>query len=565
MNSHHRLHSVKYQTRQRVAPSIAPLTTAVSAALAAGSLQAATITVDTLNGAEETGACSLRSAIYAAYIDGANDWYQCAYGEEGEDTIVFDSGLSGTVQLSNTDDGNYFDGSTLLVESEVTIEGDGRIEVAGTGNAPVFYARYTSSIEFNSPSFKVRGLEITGGGGNRGAGIYSRSTYLAIENSTITGNSAVQRGGGVFHYPYDSTSGDAGLYIGDGTVIGLNSAGQFGGGVYARQAGGDIEIGSTTFYDNQADYDGGAVFAENSGGNVYASDIYAVINDARFGGAFDVSAQGGTVGVEYSRFQSNDAGAGCGGAMNISGSPDQVAVGHSVFYLNTASACGGAVSILNPGGSALVEVKYSEFTNNDASSLISGGGAVYAELGSGATMAVSNSTISGNEASAYGGGLHLAGGLSAEIKYSTVVDNYAAYDGGGLYSSADECTVEDSIFAGNQNQADYQNLTGSPYCSVSETLISHKYSDYADNGGNLAGVDPQLGPLQNNGGNAGYTHALSIGSPAVNAASAGSNVPDYDQRGPGYSRVAGDAIDMGAFELQSGGEDAIFQDRFEQP
>ncbi|MDZ7789267.1 MAG: hypothetical protein U5L08_01990 [Xanthomonadales bacterium] len=473
MNSEFSARSAKYRIRQRVEPSIAPLATAVSGALAAGSLQAATITVDTLNGAEETGACSLRSAIYAAYIDGATDSYQCAYGEEGEDTIVFDSGLSGTVQLTNSDGGFYFDGSTLLVESEVTIEGDGRIEVAGTGNAPVFYARYTSGPSFNSASFTVRGLEITGGGGNLGAGIYSRSTYLAIESSFITGNDATQRGGGVWHVPYNSASPDAGLYIGDDSSIGLNSANQYGGGVYARQNGsGNIEIGDTIFYNNYAGYDGGAVLAEASGGDVYASGIYAAGNEASFGGAFDIRTQGGSVGVEYSEFVNNDADGGCGGAINVSGSPDQVAIGHSVFFGNSTAGCGGAVSIDAPGNeNALVEIKYSELTDNLASTTISGGGAVYANLGSGTTMAVSNSTISGNESNAYGGGLYLAGNMSAEVKYSTLANNYAAYDGGGLYSSVDDCTVNDSIFAGNQNQADYQNLTGSPYCSVSETLF----------------------------------------------------------------------------------------------
>ncbi len=556
---------IKYRICERAQPSIAPLATAVSAALAAGTLQAATITVDTLEGAEETGACSLRSAIYAAYIDGDGQSYQCEQGEEGADTIVFDSDLSGTIQLSASDGGFYFDGSTLLIESEVTIEGDGRIEVVGTGDAPVFYARYTSTSAFSSPSFTVRGLKVTGGGGIWGGGIYSRSTYLAIENSTITGNSAVEDGGGVFHSPYDSGSPDAGLYIGDDSVIGLNYASHLGGGVYALQDGGDIEIGPSVFYDNGAGYDGGAVFAESNGGNVYASEVYAVVNEAVFGGAFGISAQGGAVGVEYSRFQSNHADGGCGGAIDVSGSPDQVAVGHSVFYSNTTEGCGGAVSVVAPDTSALVEIKYSEISDNQAATTISGGGGVHADLGSGSTLAVSNSTISGNDSGAYGGGLYLTGEMAAEIKYSTLADNYADYDGGGLYSSADECSVTDSIFAANQNQADYQNLTGDPYCSVTQTLISHKYSDYADNGDNLVGLDPQLEPLQDNGGNAGYTHALSADSPAVNAATAGSNAPDFDQRGPDYGRVVGDAIDMGAYELQSGGTDVIFQDRFEEP
>lgn len=566
MDSNFGTAQVKYQIREHVEPSIAPVTTAVSAALAAGSLQAATITVDTLNGAEETGACSLRSAIYAAYIDDAGTSYQCAQGEEGADTIVFDSDLNGTIQLSNTHDGQYFDGSTLWVASEITIDGDSRITVEGTGDAPVFYATYNSFIEFNSPSFTVRGLDITGGGGDRGAGIYSRSTYLAIENSFITGNDATYSGGGVWHAPYDSASPDAGLYIGDNSSFGLNNASQYGAAVYARQdGGGDIEIGDTIFYNNYAGYDGGAVFAEASGGDVYASGIYATGNEASFGGAFDVSAQGGTVGVEYSGFIDNAADGGCGGAVSVSGAPDQVAIGHSVFYGNTSDGCGGAINVFAPGDTALVEVKYSELSDNQALTTISGGGGVYANVGSGSTMAVSNSTISGNHTNAYGGGLYLAGDMSAEIKYSTLANNYAAYDGGGLYNSVSDCTVDAAIFAANENQSDYQNLTGSTDCTVSETLISHKYSDYTDGGDNLVGLNPGLEPLQDNGGSAGYTHALAIGSPALNAATAGNNAPGNDQRGPGYTRVAGDALDMGAFELQSGGGDVIFQDRFEQP
>jgi hypothetical protein len=269
--------------------------------------------------------------------------------------------------------------------------------------------------------------------------------------------------------------------------------------------------------------------------------------------------------VEYSEFIDNASTGGCGGAVSVSGTPDQVAIGHSVFYGNTTDGCGGAINVFSPANTALVEVKYSEISENQASTTISGGGGVYANLGSGSTMAVSNSTISGNDTNAYGGGLYLQGDTSAEIKYSTLADNYAADGGGGLYSKVSDCTVNDSIFAANRDQSDYQNLTGSPYCSVSETLISHKYSDYTDNGDNLVGIDPELGPLQDNGGNAGYTHALTIDSPAVNAATAGSNAPGQDQRGPGYDRVAGPGLDMGAFELQSGGTDVIFQDRFEQP
>jgi hypothetical protein len=64
--------------------------------------------------------------------------------------------------------------------------------------------------------------------------------------------------------------------------------------------------------------------------------------------------------------------------------------------------------------------------------------------------------------------------------------------------------------------------------------------------GNLVGVDPLLGPLQDNLG-LSRTHALSPGSPAINA---GSNPLGLttDQRGDGFPRVLGGAADMGAYE-----------------
>ncbi|HSH28238.1 MAG TPA: choice-of-anchor Q domain-containing protein, partial [Wenzhouxiangella sp.] len=81
---------------------------------------------------------------------------------------------------------------------------------------------------------------------------------------------------------------------------------------------------------------------------------------------------------------------------------------------------------------------------------------------------------------------------------------------------------------------------------------------------NILDIAPKLGPLTDNGGNAGYTHALMSDSPAIDAGSAGTGTPGNDQRGPGFPRVIGPALDMGAYEF-SATPGAIFQDRFEQP
>ena len=63
-----------------------------------------------------------------------------------------------------------------------------------------------------------------------------------------------------------------------------------------------------------------------------------------------------------------------------------------------------------------------------------------------------------------------------------------------------------------------------------------------------------LGRFQDNGGPT-FTHELLSGSPAIDAGDPNfnpklSSAADYDQRGPGYVRIAHNRIDIGAFEVQ---------------
>lgn len=73
------------------------------------------------------------------------------------------------------------------------------------------------------------------------------------------------------------------------------------------------------------------------------------------------------------------------------------------------------------------------------------------------------------------------------------------------------------------------------------------------------GGDPMLLPLHDNGGPT-RTHALRVGSPAVDA---GNEVSGYttDQRGTGFPRVVGAAADIGAFEGVDA--DSIFYSGFD--
>lgn len=66
-------------------------------------------------------------------------------------------------------------------------------------------------------------------------------------------------------------------------------------------------------------------------------------------------------------------------------------------------------------------------------------------------------------------------------------------------------------------------------------------------GSNITGVAPKIGALKDNGGPT-RTHALQLGSPAINKGANTVPAEAFDQRGPTFKRVKGGRIDIGAVE-----------------
>ena len=179
-------------------------------------------------------------------------------------------------------------------------------------------------------------------------------------------------------------------------------------------------------------------------------------------------------------------------------------------------------------------------------------------------LAITGSTISGNSANNWGGGIKNGGTLT--LVNSTVSNNSSVEEGGGIWN-AESLTLINSTVGGNSsnngggilnhdtitmtNTIVATNPMGAD-CSGegSFTSLGHNLdSDGTCNltgPGDLPGVDPLLGPLQNNGGPT-ETHALLPGSPAMDA---GDNeaCPATDQRG--VERPQGLACDIGAYEFE---------------
>jgi hypothetical protein len=180
------------------------------------------------------------------------------------------------------------------------------------------------------------------------------------------------------------------------------------------------------------------------------------------------------------------------------------------------------------------------------SSIGNGGG-----LANEGTLTLLNSTVSGNTASQYGGGLVNEGTLT--LLNSTVSGN-SAPNGGGLDNHA-MLTLTSSLVATNPEGGDCRTASGS--------IISDGYNVDSDGSCQLTtstdrpGVDPLLGPLQDNGGPT-FTQALLPGSPALDVIPWGSNgcgtTLVSDQRWQARPQAVGGSCDSGAYEVEVAGE-----------
>jgi Right handed beta helix region/RTX calcium-binding nonapeptide repeat (4 copies) len=237
-----------------------------------------------------------------------------------------------------------------------------------------------------------------------------------------------------------------------------------------------------------------------------------------------------------------------GGAIFAIGEVD-LTISRVTISGNTA-VDGGGVAMKPYGTDAELVVEDSTISGNSATAT---GGGIY---GQGADTRVSNSTISGNEAGNVGGGaavLHSSSdiGPSFEVRNSTVTGNVAE-SGGGLAASVSlyflpyfsGFALVGSIVAGNTaaTNPDLDDLEFSAW-NVSFSLIGEVgTADFDDEGGNLIGVDPKLKPLKNNGGPTN-THAFKK-SPAKNKVPK-SESEKKDQRGAPRKGKG----DIGAYEL----------------
>ena len=273
-----------------------------------------------------------------------------------------------------------------------------------------------------------------------------------------------------------------------------------------------------------------------------------------------------TLTISNSIIANNSTGRG-GGGIYAEGS---TTVSTSTISGNTAAGAsnkGGGLYLLGPD-TFIVD---STISGNSAGV----GGGIYHQN---ASVTVINTTISGNTSTGSGGGIYNSGGVVG-LYNVTVTENGANSDetgfdaGGGVYNAASGTAmyVSNSIISGNTlviPTAPFPTLAsdecGGTITSFGYNILVSVDTSHCTVSGPYTSADPLLGPLQLNGGLT-QTHALSIGSPAIDGGNPSGCTDQLgapittDQRG--IHRPYGTNCDIGAFEWA----DIIFRNGFQAP
>ncbi|MGQ0801530.1 MAG: choice-of-anchor Q domain-containing protein [Pseudomarimonas sp.] len=213
-----------------------------------------------------------------------------------------------------------------------------------------------------------------------------------------------------------------------------------------------------------------------------------------------------------------------GGIHNVTNAT--LTVTNSTISGNTAVGFGGG--IFCTGATTLTD---SSVSGNTANTTGTSGG-----IDSAGSLAVSHSTISDNRAptgNTNGGGIISFG--TTTITHSTITNNAAAgaSSAGGAFRVSGTLTIRNSIIAGNvgnATQPDVFSISGAGITSSGFNLIGNRgdaiFGATGDQSGTGASpLNPLLGPLQNNGGSTN-THALLFGSPALDRGNSSGSTRD---------------------------------------
>jgi hypothetical protein len=231
--------------------------------------------------------------------------------------------------------------------------------------------------------------------------------------------------------------------------------------------------------------------------------------------------------------------------FNITSAATDVTI--SGLTVNNGSDAVGGGGINNAGTLSLVNMAVGK-ASNSSGNLTAGSGGGIANSG---TLTITNSTISNNTATVSGGGIFNGATGTLTVRNSTISKNTsqggantgggiinaggtvtlvnvtvaAQFSGGGVFNSLGTTNLSNTLIADNTTASD-ADIAGTLFHSLDYNLIENQGSATFDPSGTQAHdqvgtsgspLDAKLGALADNGGPT-FTHALLLGSPALEAA-----------------------------------------------
>jgi hypothetical protein len=316
----------------------------------------------------------------------------------------------------------------------------------------------------------------------------------------------------------------------------------------------DLALQDMTLYQGTAQGDGGAVRV--AGATLHAARVNFLENQADHGGGVAVIDRGGLSGeavFDGAIFNRNTAGTAGGGLYVNSTQPPSN--GPHVLLKGTNLASNMANSPLGGGGGVAVEAGVLNAEGNSfvANTSLGGGGGI--DTGVSSTVNVMASTFHQNASTSGLGGAGILARGDLVISNSTITGNSDTSGtgvGGVNHLGSSGLLLSSTIVSGNTG-LDAKN---NPDLKTSAAAVSDGHNLVGKSNGvqgllatDLVGVDPQLGPLQYNGGTTASRVPLA-GSAAIGAGNNPYNA-SYDQRGAGFSRRTQGAIDIGAVQFDA--------------
>ena len=320
---------------------------------------------------------------------------------------------------------------------------------------------------------------------------------------------------------------------------------------------------------------------ETRGYRTGVADVVSTSNSAgQFSNATDGTAAGSTLSLTRVTVENNstDATAGGGGSQVLVVTGLGSFTADSLRMINNFMSGSGGLSLAANGAGRNYVISNSEFSGN--SSL---GRTLFIQTDGNYTLR--NSTVSGNVARTGPGSIgaiiaanantNTASGINIAIEHSTIARNTAPFNEAlsvfvaanqpnpgtvsGLYGGGNAAIAVKNSILGTRSPGYSLASTVSFDASVTNVTATNSLLEFSGGVPALAGfcagtgmkcnVGSLVSPLTANGGASDTrTMALQAGSPAINAGGAVQGGLTTDQRGAGFARVIGAAVDMGAYE-----------------